>query len=673
MSVTAFELTDFTKPAYLHFNEEKFWEIKLNDITFEVVVRCGRLDKRIEDENTLQTLTKPHDNLGDAITYMEKHVNLKLSKGYRFFRKEEKIVIEQPQVSVSRETTARPSYSINVIPPESQQSNASYSFATKRRNDELPPRDDQKQMKISPVVYSGDKDLDEAIALSVLEEARKKRKSAQSSQNNNNERESLSTAFTSSNETNFSNDTPSINTNFKGEYLSLGNKYVKIQVLRKYLKIEKGFEDRGTACEKEFHVCLDLSDAIKQAHRHIGDHVSKGFKSQTHKLIYDFVESDLHAMNNYHRNLHSAPVSAGGSRSNALGGNDDDDDNNYDDDDNDNNKSGYLDTLGVGNNDGYSDASRRSSLYDDDEEFKDSRTRSRSRSRGRSASVAGDDDRNDDFDDDLDPVDLGPDPLGKPVTKNYSSVLLAHKWENQDPKGWYMSEKLDGVRCFWNGRTMWSRNGKQYFPPKFFTKHFPKSPLDGELWTGRSTFQKCVSYVRKQNPIDSEWKNVRYMVFDAPELKLPFKDRYKKMKEVFSKINCPYIQLHEHTICKGKDQLDEELAIVQNLGGEGLMIRDPNSHYECRRSRSLLKVKTFEDDEAVIIGHEPGSGKYLGQCGALRVRNGKGIEFSVGSGMNDKMRARPPKIGTKITYKHQGVSDRGVPRFPTFLRIYQGH
>mmetsp|Transcript_11446 Transcript_11446/g.9855 ORF Transcript_11446/g.9855 Transcript_11446/m.9855 type:complete len:80 (+) Transcript_11446:1247-1486(+) len=79
--------------------------------------------------------------------------------------------------------------------------------------------------------------------------------------------------------------------------------------------------------------------------------------------------------------------------------------------------------------------------------------------------------------------------------------MLAHKFEdkgkNTDPTGWYMSEKLDGVRCFWNGSQMYSRNGNRFFPPKWFTKGFPDSPLDGELWTVRDNFQKCVSIVRK--------------------------------------------------------------------------------------------------------------------------------------------------------------------------------
>jgi len=264
--------------------------------------------------------------------------------------------------------------------------------------------------------------------------------------------------------------------------------------------------------------------------------------------------------------------------------------------------------------------------------------------------------------------------LGKPIAQPYSSVLLAQKWEdNIDPTGYYMSEKLDGVRCLWTGTQMYSRNKNRYFPPSFFTKDFPGSPLDGELWIGRSTFQKCVSVVRKQNPVEHEWRLVQYLVFDAPGLNLPFNKRFEKLEEFFSRIDSPYIKLHKHAICTGPEQLMKEHERVEKLGGEGMMLRDPNSYYENRRSKTLLKVKKFDDDEAVVLAHEPGTGRCTGMMGAIRVRNSQGVEFSIGSGFNDAQRRRPPKIGSKVTYKYQGVSTSNTPRFPIFLREFAGH
>ncbi len=101
------------------------------------------------------------------------------------------------------------------------------------------------------------------------------------------------------------------------------------------------------------------------------------------------------------------------------------------------------------------------------------------------------------------------------------------------------------------------------------------------------------------------------------------------------------------------------------------MLRDPQSFYENRRSKSLLKVKTFHDDEAIVLGYKPGTGRCQGMVGALKVRNTHGVEFEVGSGLNDDMRRKPPKIGSKITYKYQEFNkDSGKPRFPTFLRVF---
>ena len=79
--------------------------------------------------------------------------------------------------------------------------------------------------------------------------------------------------------------------------------------------------------------------------------------------------------------------------------------------------------------------------------------------------------------------------------------MLAQKYDEklQDPKGWLMSEKLDGVRCYWDGQKMSTRNGNAFFPPAWFIKDLPTDlALDGELWSKRSDFQKIVSIVRKQ-------------------------------------------------------------------------------------------------------------------------------------------------------------------------------
>jgi DNA ligase-1 len=59
-------------------------------------------------------------------------------------------------------------------------------------------------------------------------------------------------------------------------------------------------------------------------------------------------------------------------------------------------------------------------------------------------------------------------------------------------------------------------------------------------------------------------------------------------------------------------------------------------------------------------------------CGAILVRGDDGIEFKIGSGFNDAQRRKPPKKGSRVTYKYMGKSNSGKPRFPIFLREHPG-
>ncbi|GFO25016.1 DNA ligase [Plakobranchus ocellatus] len=251
------------------------------------------------------------------------------------------------------------------------------------------------------------------------------------------------------------------------------------------------------------------------------------------------------------------------------------------------------------------------------------------------------------------------------------SLLLAHKYEEKttDPRGWWISEKLDGVRAFWNGRCFYSRLGNAFYAPEWFTKDLPKDiHLDGELFGGRGQFQSTVSIVKTAE--SPKWKDIKYHVFDAPHMgKEVFEKRMNTIKEYFEENEPEYAVFVEQTKCKSKEHLEAKLTKVLNIGGEGLMIRQPKSIYEGTRSRTLLKIKKFYDAEAIVIAHERGKGVNQNRCGALRCRMACGKEFSVGSGMTDKNRNNPPKIGSIITYKFQELSKSGTPRFPTFVGV----
>jgi DNA ligase-1 len=252
--------------------------------------------------------------------------------------------------------------------------------------------------------------------------------------------------------------------------------------------------------------------------------------------------------------------------------------------------------------------------------------------------------------------------------KNVPSILLAHTWDNeQDVTGWHISEKLDGVRAYWDGTKFLSRLGNVYHAPDYFTEGFPCHPLDGELWIGRGQFQETVSVVRRKNG-GEHWKRVRYLVFDVPVFKdLSFEDRHAALIEVDAR--ALYIRRVEQALCRGVDHLREELARIEELGGEGLMLRQPGSLYAEGRSTTLLKIKSFFDAEATVIGHTKGKGRHKGRCGALEVRAADGTEFKVGTGLTDAQRDNPPAIGSVVCYRYQELTKAGVPRFPSFVGI----
>lgn len=258
-------------------------------------------------------------------------------------------------------------------------------------------------------------------------------------------------------------------------------------------------------------------------------------------------------------------------------------------------------------------------------------------------------------------------PVASSSSAQVPPLLLAHSWDqSQDLTGYWMSEKLDGIRAYWNGKTFISRLGNEFYAPDWFIEGLPNMILDGELWAGRKKFQRATSIVRRQDRSD-HWKEITYVVFDAPAMAAPFEDRLAEIDKHVSPDRTPYARALEQVRCRGMDHLREELDRVEKLGGEGLMMRRPGSKYEVGRSFTLLKVKTFHDAEALVVGHQAGTGKHKGRLGSLLAELPNGIRFSVGTGLSDKERESPPPIGSTITFRYQELSDTGVPRFPSYV------
>jgi DNA ligase-1 len=243
--------------------------------------------------------------------------------------------------------------------------------------------------------------------------------------------------------------------------------------------------------------------------------------------------------------------------------------------------------------------------------------------------------------------------------------MLAKEYQGQPVKGWLMSEKLDGVRAIWDGSKLISRNGNQFFAPEWFLAQLPAGiALDGELFLGRGKFQATVSAVKKKIPLDSEWSQIRYCVFDAPHALGGFEDRLAFCAGTLE--GSTVASVVPHRACNGRQDM---YGFFENLcaeGAEGVMLRAPESRYENRRSDNLLKYKPFQSEEAVLVGVESGEGRLAGLVGALILKWGK-VTFRVGSGLSDEVRKAPPKVGALITFGFCGMTEGGCPRFPTFL------
>ena len=250
------------------------------------------------------------------------------------------------------------------------------------------------------------------------------------------------------------------------------------------------------------------------------------------------------------------------------------------------------------------------------------------------------------------------------------ALLLANVYRGQVAvRDYLVSEKLDGVRAVWDGQTLRFRSGLPVPAPTWFTAALPAQPLDGELWLGRGRFEEVAGLVRRDPPDEAAWRAVRYMIFELPGAPGTFRERAAAIKTLVATVNVPWLAEIEQISWVDRESLQAHFQAVIQAGGEGLMLHRADALYETGRSDVLLKMKVAEDAEAIVVGYRPGKGKYAGQVGALRVRMPDGREFFLGSGLTDAMRQTPPPLGTSVTYRYRDLTGKGLPRFPTFLRV----
>ena len=232
-----------------------------------------------------------------------------------------------------------------------------------------------------------------------------------------------------------------------------------------------------------------------------------------------------------------------------------------------------------------------------------------------------------------------------------------------------VSEKFDGVRAIWNGNQFVTRNGNTINAPHWFVDVLPNVWLDGELWTKHQDFASLSGIVRTIKPNDDDWRKVSYRVFDMPDKVNPFNVRYQNYQRLVSNINQPHIVAVKQHQFTSNETLTAYFERTVQQGAEGVMLHLASAKHRDGRSSSLLKLKPYFDNEAMVIAHLPGKGKYQGMLGALRVKNSDGLEFKIGTGFSDAQRRTPPALGATITYRYHGFTKHGLPRFASFLRV----
>ncbi|MBR7888008.1 DNA ligase [Marinomonas sp. A79] len=250
-------------------------------------------------------------------------------------------------------------------------------------------------------------------------------------------------------------------------------------------------------------------------------------------------------------------------------------------------------------------------------------------------------------------------------------VQLASSYsEDVQVSDYLVSEKLDGVRAIWTGKVLMSRQGNPIHAPDWFTAPLPNIWLDGELWSRRNDFEFIVSTVRKNVPVEKEWRQIRYMIFDAPDQAhlMTFAQRYQRYSSIIEEANLNHLLAVEQFSVTDNQQLSLLLDKYVAKGAEGLMLHRKDARFESGRTDNLLKLKPYMDAEAKVVEVLEGTGKYTAMMGAVLVEMPSGLRFKIGSGFSDQERRLPPEIGQQITYKYHGFTERGVPRFASFLR-----
>lgn len=262
------------------------------------------------------------------------------------------------------------------------------------------------------------------------------------------------------------------------------------------------------------------------------------------------------------------------------------------------------------------------------------------------------------------------DAVVSPASPQAPALMLAKNWQpDLDPAAYLVSEKLDGVRALWDGQVLRFKSGRPIAAPAWFTAALPTTPLDGELWLARHSFDRLSATVRRSVPVDAEWRALRYMIFDLPQEAGVFAERSSRMASVVGGAAVPWLQVVAQSRVADRTALQNHLLKIVEQGGEGLVLHRADAVWQAGRSDALRKLKTMPDDDARVIAQVPGKGRHAGRMGALLLEMPNGQRFALGTGFTDAQRDSPPPVGAVVTYRYRDRTATGLPKFASFMRV----
>lgn len=255
------------------------------------------------------------------------------------------------------------------------------------------------------------------------------------------------------------------------------------------------------------------------------------------------------------------------------------------------------------------------------------------------------------------------------ATPAQPALMLAKNWQAElDPAAYLVSEKLDGVRAFWDGQALRFKSGRLIAAPAWFTAALPTTPLDGELWLGRRSFDRLSGTVRRSAPVDAEWRELHYMIFDLPGAPGTFTERAARVASLVERSGVLWLGAVAQTPVADHAALQSHLLKTVEDGGEGLVLHRADALWQPGRSDALRKLKQVPDDDARVVAHVPGNGRNVGRLGALLLEMPGGQRFALGTGFTDAQRESPPPVGAVVTYRYRDRTTAGLPRFASYLR-----